>query len=142
MEPRIKFPGDLLLGKGAGIYTELRELRGRKLVMRFKRKEWLKNHFSCCSYFCWELWKIQQNAVMRLCIISLLCFSCQSQCVHMGIPSQHFSGNLCFSNPGEGNDNPLQYSCLGNTMDRRARWATVHGVARVRYSLVTEPPPP
>ena len=44
--------------------------------------------------------------------------------------------------PGEGNDNPLQYSCLGNTMDRRARWATVHGVARVRYSLVTEPPPP
>ena len=30
------------------IYTELRELRGRELVMRFKRKEWLKNHFSCC----------------------------------------------------------------------------------------------
>ena len=31
--------------------------------------------------------------------------------------------------PGEENDNPLQYSCLGNTMDRRAWWATVHGVA-------------
>ena len=58
MELRIKFPGDLLLGKGAGVYTELRELRGRELAMRFKRKEWLKNHFSCCSYFCWELWKI------------------------------------------------------------------------------------
>ena len=29
--------------------------------------------------------------------------------------------------PGEGNDNPLQYSCLGNPMDRRAWWATVHG---------------
>ena len=60
----------------------------------------------------------------------------------MGIPSQRFSGNLCFSNPGEGNDNPLQYSCLGNTMDREAWWATVRGVARVRYNLVTEPPPP
>jgi len=30
--------------------------------------------------------------------------------------------------PGEGNGNPFQYSCLGNTMDRGAWWATVHGV--------------
>ena len=30
--------------------------------------------------------------------------------------------------PEEGNDNPLQYSCLGNSMDRRAWQATVHGV--------------
>ena len=28
--------------------------------------------------------------------------------------------------PGEGNGNPLQYSCLGNSMDRGAWWATVH----------------
>ena len=28
--------------------------------------------------------------------------------------------------PGEGNGNPLQYSCLGNAMDREAWWATVH----------------
>ena len=32
--------------------------------------------------------------------------------------------------PGEGNDNPLQYSCLGNAMDREAWWATVHEVAK------------
>ena len=32
--------------------------------------------------------------------------------------------------PGEGNDNPLQYSCLGNPTDRETRWATVHGVAK------------
>jgi len=32
--------------------------------------------------------------------------------------------------PGEGNRNPLQYSCLGNPMDRGAWWATVHVVAR------------
>ena len=31
--------------------------------------------------------------------------------------------------PGEGNGNPLQYSCLENPMDGRAWWATVHGVA-------------
>ena len=30
--------------------------------------------------------------------------------------------------PGEGNGNPLQYSCLGNPMDRRAWQATVPGV--------------
>jgi len=29
---------------------------------------------------------------------------------------------------GEGNGNPLQYSCLGNLMDRGAGRATVHGV--------------
>ena len=31
---------------------------------------------------------------------------------------------------GEGIGNPLQYSCLGNAMDREAWWATVHGVAK------------
>ena len=31
--------------------------------------------------------------------------------------------------PGEGNGNPLQYSCLDNTIDRGTGWATVHGVA-------------
>ena len=30
--------------------------------------------------------------------------------------------------PGEGNGNPLQYSCLGNPIDRGAWWAAVHGV--------------
>ena len=34
--------------------------------------------------------------------------------------------------PGEGNGNPLQYSCLENPMDREAWWATVHGVAKSR----------
>ena len=32
--------------------------------------------------------------------------------------------------PGEGNGNPLEYSCLKNFMDREAWWATVHGVAK------------
>ena len=32
--------------------------------------------------------------------------------------------------PGEGNGNPLQYSCLENPLDEGAWWATVHGVAK------------
>ena len=37
--------------------------------------------------------------------------------------------------PGEGNGNPLQYSCLENPMDRGAWWATVHGFAKSRIQL-------
>jgi len=32
--------------------------------------------------------------------------------------------------PREENSNPLQYSCLGNPMDRGDWWAIVHGVAK------------
>ena len=34
--------------------------------------------------------------------------------------------------PGEGNGNPLQYSCLGNPMDRGALRATVQGIGKSR----------
>ena len=36
---------------------------------------------------------------------------------------------------GEGNGNPLQYSCLENPMDGEAWWATVHGVAKSQTRL-------
>ena len=42
--------------------------------------------------------------------------------------SQHF---------GEGNGNPLKYSCLENPMDGEAWWAAVHGVARVGHDCAT-----
>ena len=44
--------------------------------------------------------------------------------------------------PGEGNGNLLQYSSLENSVDREGWQATVHGVARIRHSLATKPPPP
>ena len=50
-----------------------------------------------------------------------------------------FSAGDLASNPGlgrslgEGNGNPLQYSCLVNSMDRGAWQATVNGVAKVRH---------
>ena len=37
--------------------------------------------------------------------------------------------------PGEGNGNPLQYSCLENSMDGGAWWATVHGVPESHTGL-------
>ena len=40
--------------------------------------------------------------------------------------------------PGEGNGNPLQYSCLENPMDRGAWRVTVHGVARVEHDLTNK----
>ena len=43
---------------------------------------------------------------------------------------------------GEGNGNPLQYSCLENPMDRGAWQAKFHGVTRVGHDLVTKSPPP
>ena len=39
--------------------------------------------------------------------------------------------------PGGGNGNPLQYSCLGNPMDKGAWWATVHGAAKSQTQLST-----
>ena len=37
--------------------------------------------------------------------------------------------------PGEGNDNPLQYSCLENPMDRGGWWVTIHGVTKSQTQL-------
>ena len=45
------------------------------------------------------------------------------------------------SSPGVGNGNSLQYSCLGNPMNRGAWWATVHGVPKsqnIRPDLATK----
>ena len=40
--------------------------------------------------------------------------------------------------PGEGNGNPVQYSCLGSPMDREAWRATAHGVAKSPTQLSIE----
>ena len=53
------------------------------------------------------------------------------------------TGDVCWTpqsgrSPGEGNDNPLQYSCLGNPMDRGTWWATIRCLTRVRHNLATK----
>ena len=40
------------------------------------------------------------------------------------------------------NGSPLQYSCLGNPMDREVWQATAHVVARVKHDSAKPPPPP
>ena len=41
--------------------------------------------------------------------------------------------------PGEGSGNPLQYSCLGNPVDRGAWWPTIDGLTKeVGYNLATK----
>ena len=57
-----------------------------------------------------------------------------------GKASAHSVGDLGLipelgRSPGERNGNPLQYSCLENSMDGGARWATVHGVAKSQTQL-------
>ena len=58
----------------------------------------------------------------------------ESACNAGGLGSIPGSGRF----PGEGNGNPLQYSCLENPMDSEAWQATVHRVARVRQNLATK----
>ena len=40
--------------------------------------------------------------------------------------------------PGVGKYNPLQYSCLENSMDRGTWWATVHGITTSQTQLLTQ----
>ena len=51
------------------------------------------------------------------------------------LPLSHQGSPLRGVQLGEGNGNPLQYSCLENPMDRGAWWATVHGVTKSRTRL-------
>ena len=55
-----------------------------------------------------------------------------AQWLRIHLPMQEMqSQSLDLEDPlGERNGNPLQYSCLGNPMDRGAWWATVHGVTK------------
>ena len=68
--------------------------------------------------------------------------ACPAVCVGLGFPGSSDSIEPAYNtrnlgsipgsgkSPGEGNGNPLQYSCLENSMDRGAGRATVHGVAK------------
>ena len=58
------------------------------------------------------------------------------------MPETHIQFPGLGRSPREGNGNPLQYSCLENSMDKGAWWATVHGFSRVGHDLTTKPLPP
>ena len=58
-----------------------------------------------------------EEQIKRTCVHSLALHACMLSC------------------SGEGNDTPLQYSCLENPMDGGAWWAAVHGVAKSQTRL-------
>ena len=68
-----------------------------------------------------------------ICFIGLLCSSDskESACNAGGLGSIPGSGR----SSGQGNGNPLQYSCLENPMDRGAWWVTVPGVTESQTQL-------
>ena len=59
----------------------------------------------------------------------------QSSCWRRGRKRRGF-GPWVREMRGEGNGNPLQYSCLESSMDRGAWWASVRGVAESRHDQV------
>ena len=97
---------------------------------------------------------LKLNLVVITDLFSLTCASYvnifHAICIFLYVsPSEGFSGGSGIKNPpanvgdagsilvsgrspGEGNGNPLEYSCLRNPMERGAWWAAVHGVAKSR----------
>ena len=66
-------------------------------------------------------------------------------CSSVGKESAYNAGDLGLipglgRTPGEGNRNPLQYSCLENHMDYSLSGFPIHGVPRVGHGLATKPP--
>ena len=56
------------------------------------------------------------------------------------LPGNAGDSSLIGKIPGEGNGNPLQYSCLGNPMDRGAWYAAVHRVTELDTTSNETPP--
>ena len=81
--------------------------------------------FDKCNYLCIRYTvKIYSISSIKKCFLSTFLVS------YLSLPEMQKTGLIPGSgrSPGEGNDNPCQYSCLENSMDTGAWWATVHGV--------------
>ena len=87
-----------------------------------------------CMSFLMCYWILFAKILLK--IFASMCFPGGSE----GKASAYSAGDLgsipgSGRSPGEGNGNPLQYSCLENPMDGEAWYATVHGVAKSRTRL-------
>ena len=80
------------------------------------------------------------NSVFMLCRKWQTVF--QSVCTILHVVAELVKNSLpgLRRSPGEGNSNPLQYSCLRNPMDRGAWQSTVHDVARLGHDWTTNLP--
>ena len=90
------------------------------------------------AYSAGEKWKWSHSVVSYS--LTPWTVACQAP-PSMGFSRQEYWGDLSsipgsVRSPGEGNGNPLQYSCLENPLDREAWQSAVHGVARTVHDLV------
>ena len=79
-----------------------------------------------------DVWQNQYNIVKLKNKIKLKKKKKESACQCRRCSFDPWVGNIPWRglSPGGGHGNPLQYSCLGNPMDRGAYWATVHRIAK------------
>ena len=111
------------------IYLEESEKIYKNVNYRFKKIR--KEKWSGVSFVSWE-----GDALWPAGVLSSSCLvggsdSKESAC-NAGDPSLIPGWGR---SPGEGNGNPLQYSCLEYPMDRGAWWATIHGVDKSQTRL-------
>ena len=86
---------------------------------------------------------------MCMCVLSMSVYVCACVCIYvcMGFPDgSDGKESACNAadpdsisglgrSPGEGNGNPLQYSCLENSMEKEAWYTIVHVIAKSRTQL-------
>ena len=66
-------------------------------------------------------------SIVFLCFFALITWEGKASACNAGDPGSIPGSRI---SPGEGNGNPLQYSYLGNPMDRGVEWSIVHGAAK------------
>ena len=94
--------------------------RGALMGSQRVRHDWVTKHSTACSYtrICTHTVGVPGGSVVK------------NPPADAGNTGDAGSASGWGLFPGEENDNPLQFSCLGNPMDRRAWWAAVRGVAK------------
>ena len=82
------------------------------------------------------LWIFSSVKIILAYLKVLLGFPCSSDSKESACNARNPGSILGLGrSPGGRNGNPLQYSCLENSMDRGTWWATVHGVMRSQTRL-------
>ena len=111
--------------------------RGFLVPLCFLSLEWYHLHIWGCYYFPQKSWfqiVIHTAQHFSWCTLHKVGFLggsvVKNPPSNVGETRDLFSINLSGRSPGEGNGNPLQYSCLENPMDRGVWQATFHGVAK------------